>query len=59
MRSRRSERNLKKDQEASHTEKLRLKYNLLGILVLALMGILAFDLAGVSTWISRVFGGNI
>ncbi len=57
MRGGRNDRNIDKEQEALHIEKIRLKYNLLGILVLVLMGILAFDLGGVGTWLAYFLGG--
>ncbi|KUG04717.1 hypothetical protein ASZ90_017856 [hydrocarbon metagenome] len=57
MRSRKSERIIKKEQDTSRVERLRLKYNLLGILVLVLMGILAFDLGGIGTRIARFLVG--
>ncbi len=49
--------NKDKDEEALNVEKIRLKYNLLGIIVLVLMGILSFNLGGVGTWISHFLGG--
>ncbi len=57
MHHRKKESNINKEEEAMRIDKMRLKYNLLGIMVLILMGVLAFDLGGVSTWINHYFGG--
>ncbi len=57
MYRRKKESKINKDEDAMRIDKMRLKYNLLGIVVLILMGILAFDVGGVSTWINHFFGG--